>query len=335
MSSAHLTVVRREPIALCSPDGSTEATFVPDANMVCSSLRHLGAEYLYEGAGVEAYARYGRTMGIPLLHPWANRLSGFHYRIAGEQVDLPHGANLIPLDDAGLPIHGVMPALMPWEVARTSPASLTGRLRWTSSELLRLFPFPHELTIDAVLDSGALTIVTTLAPLGDRRVPVSFGYHPYLRIPGEKRAGWRVTVGARQRLVLDDAMIPTGERDPVVGRRFALADRDLDDGFVALDKRAVFEATAKAAAITVAFLEGYPTAQIYAPAGQDFICFEPMTAQTNALVSGEGLSLVTPGDRYRAAFRVSIAPRPQLHLARVGAGAGARSSDQASGARSA
>ena len=31
-----------------------------------------------------------------------------------------------------------------------------------------------------------------------------------------------------------------------------------------------------------------------------------MTAATNALVSGEGLTLVAPGDRYRAVFRVSI-----------------------------
>jgi aldose 1-epimerase len=53
------------------------------------------------------------TMGIPLLHPWANRLGGFRYRVAGKDVVLPRGENLIPLDGAGLPIHGVMPALIP------------------------------------------------------------------------------------------------------------------------------------------------------------------------------------------------------------------------------
>jgi hypothetical protein len=31
-----------------------------------------------------------------------------------------------------------------------------------------------------------------------------------------------------------------------------------------------------------------------------------MTAPTNALVSGDGLTLVPPGQQYRAAFRVSI-----------------------------
>ena len=116
-------------------------------------------------------------------------------------------------------------------MARLSPTSLTARLRWASDELLRLFPFPHELTVDVTVESAALTIITTLAPIGEWSVPVSFGYHPYLRIPEEERIGWRVTLGARERLLLDDAMIPTGEREPVAHRRFTLGEQVLDDGF--------------------------------------------------------------------------------------------------------
>lgn len=134
---------RLDSVTLRSVDGSTEAEFVPETNMVCSSLRYLGAEYLHQGAGVEAYAKDGMTMGIPLLHPWANRLNGFHYRVGDEDVALPQGENVIPLDDVGLPIHGGMPTLMRWEAIRFSDASLTSRLRWTTDELLRLFPFPH------------------------------------------------------------------------------------------------------------------------------------------------------------------------------------------------
>jgi len=297
---------RVDSITLRSVDGSTQAEFVPGANMVCSSLRYRGAEYLHQGAGVEAYAKDGLTMGIPLLHPWANRLAGFHYRVAGEEVALPRGENLIPLDDVGLPIHGAMPALMRWEVARASHTSLTGRLHWASAELLRLFPFPHQLTVEASLESGALTIATTLAPIGHKSVPVSFGYHPYLRVPDEARSRWDVTLGARQRLLLDEAMIPTGGREPVSQQRFTLADHNLDDGFDALETLGSFEAAAGNVAVNVQFLGGYAYAQVYAPAHRNFICFEPMTAPTNALVSGDGLSLVAPGQQYRAAFRVLL-----------------------------
>ena len=153
--TSHATSVRAaervESVALRSVDGSTEAEFVPEANMICSSLRYLGAEHLHRGDGVGAYLREGKTMGIPLLHPWANRLNGFRYRVACEEVAVPQGEHLIFLDDLGLPIRGAAPALMRWKMARLSPTSLTARLRWTSDELLRVFPFPHELTVDVTV----------------------------------------------------------------------------------------------------------------------------------------------------------------------------------------
>ena len=59
-------------------------------------------------------------------------------------------------------------------------------------------------------------------------------------------------------------------------------------------------------AATLAFESGYPVAQVYAPAGQDFICFEPMTAPTNALATGEGLTWVPAGSSYTATFSISV-----------------------------
>jgi len=63
-----------QTVAIESPQ--LRATFVPGAGMVCSSLRHDGAELLAQRNGVRAYAERGSTMGIPLLYPWANRLAG-------------------------------------------------------------------------------------------------------------------------------------------------------------------------------------------------------------------------------------------------------------------
>jgi galactose mutarotase-like enzyme len=245
-------------------------------------------------------------MGIPLLHPWANRLNGFSYEVDGRSVALPRGENLIPLDDRGLPIHGALPALMPWELTGLTCESLTATLRWNSEAQLGLFPFPHELTVEVTAEDGRLTIATTLAPTGPESVPVSFGYHPYLRIPNVPRNRWRVTLGACTRLRLDAAMIPTGESEPVASRCFGLAEQDLDAGFDELAVPAEFEAVSGDPNVRVGFLGGYPYAQVYAPADQDFICFEPMTAPPNALVSGDGLRLVRRGERYRAAFRISI-----------------------------
>ena len=53
--------------------------------------------------------------------------------------------------------------------------------------------------------------------------------------------------------------------------------------------------------------KGYPFAQVYAPDSDPVVCFEPMTAPTNALVTGgAALPMVQPGDEYRATFMLAI-----------------------------
>jgi galactose mutarotase-like enzyme len=58
--------------------------------------------------------------------------------------------------------------------------------------------------------------------------------------------------------------------------------------------------------VEVEFVRGYPFAQVYAPGGDDLICFEPMTAPTNALVSGAGLRTAEPGTPFEAVFRIAV-----------------------------
>ena len=51
----------------------------------------------------------------------------------------------------------------------------------------------------------------------------------------------------------------------------------------------------------------YRFAQVYAPADDDVVAFEPMTAPTNALVAGgPDLPLVAPGGRYEAMFSITV-----------------------------
>lgn len=293
-----------------SSDGSTSAEFVPDAGMLCCSLEHNQEQLLDMGKGLAAYAAHGHTFGIPLLYPWANRLDRFQYRAADKLVTFPDDRALTHVDPNGLPIHGAIPGLMRWEPHdRTEQSALSARLRWNppSPELEQLFPFAHEAHVEVSIAPGALAIATTIRAVGTDRVPVSFGYHPYLRLPDAARESWRVRLPAGlQRLALDTRMIPTGEREPVSESEFELADSSWDDGFVVSGQSARFEVAAPSGhGIALELLEGYPFAQIYAPPGNDFICFEPMTAPTNALRSGDGLTVIAPGEEYRAAFRVS------------------------------
>jgi aldose 1-epimerase len=294
-----------------SVDGGTSADFVPDAGMLCCSLERDGEQLLDLGKGLAAYAAHGHTMGIPLLYPWANRLERFEYRAAGKFVTFPDDRALTHADPNGLPIHGAIPGLMRWEPHdRVDHSTLSARLEWnppSPSDLQQLYPFAHEVDVEAAIAPGALAIATHVRAVGSDEVPISFGYHPYLRPPGGPRDGWRLKLPRLERLAHDAQQIPTGAREPVADTEVELADSSWDDGFAVLEQPARFEVIDDESGhgIAVELLEGYPFAQIFAPPGHDFICFEPMTAPTNALSSGDGLTVLSPGEEYRAVFRVS------------------------------
>lgn len=297
-----------ETVTITSSSGRVRARFVPDANLLCDSLTVGGAELLHPGRGVRAYAERGKTMGIPLLHPWANRLAAPQYTAAGATVDLPAPEGRYPTDPNGLPIHGALPGLLRWKARGIAADVVDAVLDWNTDPLLELFPYEHQLQCTAAVSDAGLELTTTLVATGDDPVPVSFGYHPYLVAPGEQpRADWQVSLGATELVVTDDRMIPTGERRPLAPTVFALEQTSWDDGLAGLGEPAGFSVRAGETTVSAVFEEGYAFAQVYAPPGERFICFEPMTAPTDALRSGEALPVVTPGGRYRARWRVAVA----------------------------
>ena len=296
---------------LRAPGGELESAWAVGVGMIGCSLRHRGEELLGQRGGLARYAETGSSMGIPLLHPWANRLSGPAYRAARAEVALDWEASPLRPDANGLPIHGLLSACRHWELVEAGAdgdaARLVARLDFGAHpELMAGFPYPHELRQEVVLDDHGLSVTLALRPTADRDVPVSFGYHPYLVLPGIARREWEVTLPVRRRMVLDERGIPTGEAEPVQWAAGALGEREFDDLFDELDDPAQFTLAGGGRRLSLRFEEGYPFAQVYAPAGQDFICFEPMTAPTNALVSGDRLAGVAPGEEYLARLRIAV-----------------------------
>jgi len=281
--------------------GSTEAAFLPGVGMLGISLRHAGEEVLALPGGLDAY-RSGHVTALPLLAPWANRLGGRHYDIAGVAVDL-EGVDLHD-DGTGLPIHGTMTAQHGWEVERTAESSARVRFDYGArADLLRAFPFPHELVLDIELADRHLHVATTVGATGDRSVPVSFGWHPYLALPGP-RAESRLRLPECQHHLLDDRGLPTGRTEPQPAEARPLDGRALDDLFaLGGDRRLAIQGGGRSIAVDME--DGYPFAQVYSPADAPFACLEPMTAPTNALVTGD-CRLVEPGDRSTAGFRITL-----------------------------
>lgn len=298
--------------ALHDDTADLHATWLVGAGMLGASLVHRRDELLWQGAGAGAYADQRKFMGVPFLHPWANRLSHFGYTAGGHEVTLERSSPLLLLDTAGLPIHGVLSANRDWTLrelaAEAEQARLVASLEYDRPDLLAVFPFRHRIEIEVVLADGAVQVTTTLSATGDEPAPVAFGFHPYLQLPGVPRSQWEVSFPVRRRLVLDQHMIPSGETEPTEPIVGPIGDRNWDDGFDRLDSPRRFEVRAGARTIAVEYLDGYPVAQIFAPPGQEYLCIEPMTAPGNALNGpDDALEWVAPGQRWSAVFRIACA----------------------------
>jgi aldose 1-epimerase len=297
----------RAALVLSSPEGLA-ATFVPGAGMIGCSLTLDGAELLAQRGGLIDYVERGKTFGLPLLYPWANRLDGLDYELAGKRVEIDPERSPVRLDPNGLPNHGLLAGSPLWRVVGQEDgeaAGVTAELEFGTAPLLEAFPWPHVLTVEAGLRDRTLTIVTRVR--AEEPVPISFGWHPYLTLPGVPRGEWEVSFGVTTRAQLDDRGIPTGETEPAPFTAGPLGDHPFDDFFPGLADPPEFSVADGRGRLVVRFAEGYRCAQVYGPPEMDLICFEPMTAPVNALRTGDELTLAAD---YDARFEIRVEGEP-------------------------
>ncbi len=258
-------------------------------------------------------------LGNPFLWPWANRIDGMAYWVRGKKYLLNEELGNLRPGPNRTPIHGLLVYSNLWRVAShgadAKGAFVTSRLEfWRRPELMAQFPFAHTVEMTYRLTEGRLDVETAVENLSDEPMPVSLGFHPYFQITDAPRDEWTVTLAARRRHVLNEKLIPTGETAPLpYPKKLSLKGVTLDDVMDELERDADgwarFRVEGRRQRITVEYGGAYGVAVVYAPAGRGFICFEPMTAITNAFNATHAgwyreMPWIEPRGRWRGEFRI-------------------------------
>ena len=271
-----------------------------------------GREYLRKPEPTLAEWRANPGLGgVPLLAPWANRMDGDAYFAGGKEYHLNPSLGNIRRDQHGLPIHGLVSFTSQWRMIRQEASSVTSRLEfWRYPEWMAQFPFAHTLEVTHRLSAGSLEVETVVENLAEEAMPLSLGYHPYFQLTDSPRDEWRMHLAAREHVLLSDKFVPTGKREPLVQQDLSpLAGHALDDVFTSLTGEE-FSVQGRKQRLGVRLGPRYPVAVVWAPAGEQFVCFEPMTAQTNAFNLTHagidaGLQYVPPRGTWKESFWIT------------------------------
>ncbi len=304
-------------IRLLDATNGVETLIAPSIGNRAYSMKVHGADILYMPA--PNISELKGLSGIPFLAPWANRIPGGGFRANGSWYAFNESLGVLRMHPEHVAIHGMLTASDLWQVtdlsADAKSAWVTSRLEfWRYPSLMANWPFAHEYEMTYRLAAGELETRITVKNLSSDPMPVVIGFHPYFTIPGVPRNECLGHIPARTAVMVDERLCATGEFGPnTLPDPTPLGTHALDDGFTDLVRErsgeAVFWVEGGGRRVEVEFGPKWQVGVVYAPPGQEFICFEPMAAITNGVNLGaEGkysaLQMLAPGGVWSESFRV-------------------------------
>lgn len=243
------------------------------------------------------------------LFPWGNRVRDGKYTFDGNAYQLP--INEVALGNA---IHGFV-AYAPFEVLETysdeNTASIVIRYQYRGNYFGYPFPFILDITNTLSVNDG-FTLTYTIKNTGDKAMPMVLGWHPYFKIEGETAKDWRLDFPATSQSIPDQQMISVTKKAVDFADGVLLETENLDAVFEvkpANKVKAILSSLRQNVSIVLwqeAQQGQFTSMVVYIPPSRDCVAIEPMTGNTNAFNSGDGLLTLSAGETYQVSCGVTL-----------------------------
>ncbi|MGO3884963.1 MAG: aldose 1-epimerase family protein [Mycetocola sp.] len=287
--------------------GSVQA----QVSAVAAALRGLAVD------GVDVVAGYGPDQTPPsasgiTLAPWPNRTAGGVWVDADgvrQQLDISEPAR----NNA---IHGLV-RFTAFSGVQPSPDRV---ILSTTIHPQHGYPYLVDLDVEYRLTESGIVVEYRVHNAGSVAAPVALGAHPFVTIGDVAAESLTVRINCNTHLTLDqDSMVPVGrstldggEHDLRQGRLLgeldaddAYADPTVQDGHITHTVSAPDGRT-----LAVWGDSNFEYWQVFTsrsyPGQSVALAIEPMTAPGNALVSGEGLRWLEPGERWSLSWGMTL-----------------------------
>lgn len=298
-------------VQLASPDGRLTAFIAPEQGGELCGLEWREEEARHEllWRGRDFSPTTGWTGRAPILWPAIGRTYAPGPEPTAETFrTAPLGWTV---DDRAYPMamHGFARS-MPWAIEDLGPSSLRLSLADTPHSRV-MYPFGFRLTVDVAVSDDAVVLRHTIRAAEDNRraMPFALGNHATFKTPLSTRAALEdtvVTTNARSRMALDEAGRPTGASSaafPFTGATpvTAIARHEVialevegRDGWASLGAPGLSVVVRQRVIAAGSACPAYMT--LWGDPAGGFLSLEAWLGQPNALASGNGLSLLEPGE---------------------------------------
>jgi galactose mutarotase-like enzyme len=271
---------------LSDSEAISQITVVPERGGIILLWKIQGQDVLYLDKERFSKPEMSIRGGVPILFPICGNIHDNTYIYRDRTYTLKQ--------------HGFARDL-PWEVTQQRTdncASLTITLK-SNKQTLLVYPFEFQLDFTYELKANSLIIRQKYSNKSEKKMPFSFGFHPYYYVPDKSKVIFDIPSSEYQEQATKKIVSYDGT--------FNFDQDEIDVGFQSLTRSlATMTDDHRKLKLVLSWSDIYSTFVFWTLKGKDYVCLEPWTAPRNALNTGNKLTELDPGATCEAMFEMSV-----------------------------
>ena len=139
-------------------------------------------------------------------------------------------------------------------------------------------------------------------------MPFACGWHPYFRLTEGNLADWSIRFDSISKFHSDSQMIPLREENYDASAGVNLVEEVLDNVFCLKSKEKhitqLYNKSKKESLYIEQSSLDFPFLVVFAPENLNCVAIEPMSANTDAFNTGDGLRILAPGESFDSTVKI-------------------------------
>jgi aldose 1-epimerase len=242
-----------------------------------------------------------------LLAPWVNRVRNGNYSFEGRNYQL-----LINESNLGNAIHGFL-ARKKFEISEEKCNDDSTEVSFIHNYTGDFpgYPFPFIFTLTYKLSSkGTFAVNFKCQNTGQTNMPFACGWHPYFKIANAEISHLEINFSPTLKYISDPQMIPMAEESVSIPMPVRFSETTLDNVFkLESQTEHLTELSDQESKISLFLKQNsveFPYLVVFAPHSENCVAIEPMTGNTDAFNTGDGLQVLSPNEKFTSIVEIWI-----------------------------